>query len=101
MARILKIQELQATAMMDTPTYILGMAETARMKMDVDPSTLTIDKITCVGECGASIPSTKKRLEEAWGAKVYDHAGARNTVRILASVKMLEINISDLVDLDA
>ncbi|UCF94074.1 MAG: phenylacetate--CoA ligase family protein, partial [Desulfobacterales bacterium] len=35
-----------------------------------------INKITCAGECGASIPSTKKRLEEAWGAKVYDHAGA-------------------------
>jgi hypothetical protein len=26
---------------------------------------------------------------------------ARNTVRILASVKMLEINISDLVELDS
>ena len=26
---------------------------------------------------------------------------ARNTVRILASVKMLEINVTDLVDLDA
>ena len=75
-ARILKIQELQATAMMGTPTYILGMAETARMKMNMDPAQLSINKITCAGECGASIPSTKKRLEEAWGAKVYDHAGA-------------------------
>ena len=75
-ARILKIQELQATAMMGTPTYILGMAETAQTKMDIDPSELTIDKITCAGECGASIPSTKRRLETAWGAKVYDHAGA-------------------------
>jgi phenylacetate-CoA ligase len=75
-ARILKIQELKATAMMGTPTYILGMAEAARMKLDIDPSQLTISKITCAGECGASIPSTKKRLEEAWGAKVYDHAGA-------------------------
>jgi len=75
-ARILKIQELQATAMMGTPTYILGMAETARSKMDIDPSKLTIEKITCAGECGASIPSTKKRMEDAWGAKVYDHAGA-------------------------
>jgi hypothetical protein len=26
---------------------------------------------------------------------------ARNTVRIMASVKMLEINVSDLVELDA
>ena len=75
-ARILKIQELQATAMMGTPTYILGMAETARLKMNLDPAQLSINKITCAGECGASIPSTKKRLEEAWGAKVYDHAGA-------------------------
>jgi len=75
-ARILKIQELRATAMMGTPTYILGMAETARSKMGIDPSQLTIDKITCAGECGASIPSTKKRLEDAWNAKVYDHAGA-------------------------
>jgi len=75
-ARILKIMELQATAMMGTPTYILGMAETARSKMDIDPSKLTIEKITCAGECGASIPSTKKRMEDAWGAKVYDHAGA-------------------------
>ena len=75
-ARILKIQELQATAMMATPTYVLGMADTARDKLDIDPSSLTIDKITCAGEPGASIPTTKKRMEEAWGAKVYDHAGA-------------------------
>jgi phenylacetate-CoA ligase len=75
-ARILKIQELQATAMMGTPTYILGMAETARLKMDIDASGLPIGKITCAGECGASIPATKKRLEDVWGAKVFDHAGA-------------------------
>ena len=75
-ARILKIEELQATAMMGTPTYILGMAETAKSKMGMDPSKMTIERITCAGECGASIPSTKRRMEQAWGAKVYDHAGA-------------------------
>lgn len=75
-ARILKIQELKATAMMATPTYVLGMADVARKKLGIDPASLTIDKITCAGEPGASIPSTKKRMEEAWGAKVYDHAGA-------------------------
>lgn len=75
-ARILKIQELKATAMMATPTYVLGMADTARNKMGIDPAALTIKKITCAGEPGASIPTTKKRMEEAWGAKVYDHAGA-------------------------
>ncbi|MFH1952365.1 MAG: phenylacetate--CoA ligase family protein [Pseudomonadota bacterium] len=75
-ARILKIQELKATAMMATPTYVLGMADTARNKMNLDPSALTINKITCAGEPGASIPTTKKRMEAAWGAKVYDHSGA-------------------------
>ena len=75
-ARILKIQELQATALMGTPTYILGMADTARNKMGIEPSELGIQKITCAGEPGASIPSTKQRMENAWNAKVYDHAGA-------------------------
>jgi phenylacetate-CoA ligase len=75
-ARVLKIQELEATAMMGTPTYMLSMAATARDKLGIDPSALSIEKITCAGEPGASIPSTKQRMEEAWGAKVYDHAGA-------------------------
>ena len=75
-ARILKIKELRATAMMGTPTYILGMAETAKRKMDIDPATLGISKITCAGEPGASIVSTKRRMESAWNAKVFDHAGA-------------------------
>lgn len=75
-ARILKIQELKASALMATPTYILGMADTAKTKMDIDPAELGIKRITCAGEPGAGIPSTKRRIETAWNAKVYDHAGA-------------------------
>ncbi|MEJ2639511.1 MAG: phenylacetate--CoA ligase family protein [Desulfosarcinaceae bacterium] len=75
-ARILKIQELKTTAMMATPTYVLGMADVARNRMGIDPAGLGITKITCAGEPGASIPSTKRRMEAAWNAKVYDHAGA-------------------------
>jgi phenylacetate-CoA ligase len=75
-ARILKMQELNATALMATPTYVLGMADKAR-QMGIDPAKdLSISKILCAGEPGASIPATKKRMEEAWGAKVYDHVGA-------------------------
>jgi phenylacetate-CoA ligase len=37
---------------------------------------LKIRKITVAGEPGGSVPSTKKRMEAAWGAKVYDHIGA-------------------------
>lgn len=76
-ARILKMRELRATAFMATPTYVLGMADTARRKLGIDPANeLTIQRITCAGEPGASIPTTKRRMEEAWGAKVYDHIGA-------------------------
>lgn len=76
-ARILKMMELKATAFMATPTYILGMADTARKKLGIDPSKdLCIRKITAAGEPGACIPATKKRMEEAWGAKVYDQVGA-------------------------
>jgi phenylacetate-CoA ligase len=76
-ARLLKMQELKATALMATPTYVLGMADTARRDLNLDPAKdLNISKILCAGEPGASILATKKRMEEAWGAKVYDHVGA-------------------------
>jgi len=76
-ARILKMQELKATAMGATPTYILGMAETARNKLGLDPvKDLQIRKITVAGEPGGSVPATRKRMEDAWGAKVYDQVGS-------------------------
>jgi len=74
--RILKMKELQATALMCTPTYALHMAEVAgRMGINL-PNELHIAKMLCSGEPGALIPATKRRIEERWGAKVYDHAGA-------------------------
>ena len=74
--RLLKIKELRATALMATPTYVLSMADACRQKLNMDPRDLNIKKILCAGEPGAGIPATKKRMEEAWGAKVYDHVGA-------------------------
>ena len=75
-ARILKMQELRCTAFMATPTYVLGMADTAMTKLGINPKDIGIKRITVAGEPGGSIPSTRKRMEEAWGAKVYDHCGA-------------------------
>jgi len=73
--RILKMKELKATAFMATPTYVLGMADSCK-KLDIDPKELGIKRILCAGEPGASVPSTKKRMEQAWGCDVYDHIGA-------------------------
>jgi phenylacetate-CoA ligase len=76
-ARVLKMQELKCTAMMATPTYVLGMAETARNKLGMDVAKeLQVQRITCAGEPGASVASTKRRMEETWNAKVYDHIGS-------------------------
>ncbi len=75
-ARVLKIGELKPTAFCATPTYVLGMADTARRKLGVDPARMGIKRITVAGEPGGSIPTTRRRMEEAWGARVYDHVGA-------------------------
>jgi len=54
-----------------------------------------------LNEINAKIQLMKKTAEELNRIGENFPALARNTVRILASVKMLEINVSDLVELDA
>ena len=54
-----------------------------------------------LNEIDAKIQLMKKTAEELNRIGENFPALARNTVRILASVKMLEINVSDLVELDA
>jgi len=76
-ARILKMKEVRATALMATPTYLLRMAEVARTKLGINPATdLYVTKIATGAEPGGSIPATKKRIEQTWGAKLYEHSGA-------------------------
>lgn len=71
-ARISKIREIKATALLNTPTYGLHMAEEAQ-KMGLDARDLGIKRMLCAGE---PLPqATRKRLETTWGAEVYDHIG--------------------------
>ena len=71
--RIQKMKEVKATALMNTPTYGLHMAEVAR-EMGIDPKRdLHIKRMICAGE---PMPEpTRLRMEELWGADVYDHIG--------------------------
>ena len=70
--RIAKIKEIKATAMMNTPTYGLHMAEAAR-DIGINPRDLGIRKMLCAGE---PLPdATRRLLEKTWGAEVYDHIG--------------------------
>jgi len=72
-ARIQKMKDVQATALMNTPTYGLHMIEVAK-EMGIDPKRdLRIKKMICAGE---PMPEPSRlRLEEEWGADVYDHIG--------------------------
>src|SRR5581483_3178907 len=73
--RLQMILDNQVTVLVCTPTYALRLAEVAR-EQGVDVSGSTVRLTLHAGEPGASIPSTKRRIEEAWGARCYDHAGA-------------------------
>jgi len=70
--RINKMMELGATALLNTPTYGLHLAEVAE-KMGLDPKEIGIRRMVCAGE--PMPPATRKMLEDLWGAEVYDHIG--------------------------
>jgi phenylacetate-CoA ligase len=72
--RLRAIEEVGATALVCTPSYALRLAEVAQEHgMDMRQSTIRVT--IHAGEPGASIPATRTRIEQAWGAKSYDHAG--------------------------
>ncbi len=73
--RLRLMAEFGATAMCCTPTYALRLSEVAREE-GFDLSTIPMRTTVHAGEPGASLPAVKERIEAAWGAKCYDHAGA-------------------------
>jgi phenylacetate-CoA ligase len=74
--RLKAIIDYGATALICTPTYALHMASEAR-NAGIDLAKESAIRITVhAGEPGASIPSTKRMIEESWGARCFDHPGA-------------------------
>ena len=74
--RIRAILSNNVTVVICTPTYALRLAEVAEQE-GVDLSKDANVRVTIhAGEPGASLPATKQRIEERWGARAYDHAGA-------------------------
>ncbi len=64
------------TVLVCTPTYALRLAEVAR-QLGINLNEDSKIRVTIhAGEPGASIPATKQRIEECWGARAYDHTGA-------------------------
>jgi phenylacetate-CoA ligase len=72
--RLAAIETLGATALCCTPSYALHLAQAARER-GMDLARLGIRATVHAGEPGAGIPTVRARIEEAWGARAYDHAG--------------------------
>jgi phenylacetate-CoA ligase len=72
--RLQTILATNATVLICTPTYALHLAEVAR-EQGVDIRSSAVRVTVHAGEPGASIPNTRARIEEAWGARCYDHIG--------------------------
>jgi phenylacetate-CoA ligase len=73
--RLRMIIDNRCTVLVCTPTYALHLAEIAE-KLALDLRRCAIHSAILMGEPGASVDSVKNRIEQAWGATCYDHAGA-------------------------
>jgi phenylacetate-CoA ligase len=72
--RLHGIFERQATVLVCTPTYALRLAEVARQQ-GIDLARGPIRTTVHAGEPGAGIPETRRRIQEAFGARTFDHVG--------------------------
>ncbi|MFO0967904.1 MAG: AMP-binding protein [Gemmataceae bacterium] len=72
-ARLRLLVDNEARVMLCTPTYALHLAEAAAQEGIAIRGAL--NTIIVAGEPGGSIPATRERIEEAWGARLFDHSG--------------------------
>jgi phenylacetate-CoA ligase len=73
-ARLHYLIDNDATIVCCTPTYALRMAEVAASER-IDLAGSSVRALIVAGEPGGHIPETRSRIESAWGARVFDHAG--------------------------
>ena len=73
-ARLRFLLDNGCTVVCCTPTYALRMAEVAADER-IDLAGSAVRKLIVAGEPGGSIPATRQRIEQAWGARVFDHTG--------------------------
>lgn len=73
--RLSMIESIGATVVCCTPTYALHLAEIARVDGRRPLAEGTVRLLIVAGEPGGSIPATRERIEESWGARVLDHHG--------------------------
>lgn len=75
LGRLDLIKRTNATTLFCTPSYALHLAEVGE-EHGIRVKDLPIQTVFVAGEPGGSVPSIRGRIEAAWEAKVFDHAGA-------------------------
>jgi phenylacetate-CoA ligase len=75
LGRLQLARTLAATVLVATPSYALHLAEVAE-EHKIDLAALPIRLVIVAGEPGGSVPATRARIADAWGADVLDHSGA-------------------------
>jgi phenylacetate-CoA ligase len=73
--RLHMMRDLGATVICCTPTYALRLVEVAH-EQNFNLRSIPVRALIHAGEPGANIAQTKARIESAWQAKCFDHAGA-------------------------
>ena len=73
--RLETMREYGATALLCTPSYALHLAKVAADR-GLGAALDGVERVVCTGEPGASMPAVRDRIEAAWGARCFDHAGA-------------------------
>jgi len=73
-AKLRLIEEIRPTRVSGTASYLLHLLEVAG-ELGIDTRRLGLGSVSCFGEPGAAVPSTRKRLEEGWNAWVADGYG--------------------------
>lgn len=74
-ARLECLARYQATVLCCTPTYALRLGEQIGAASGMERRDLAVRKVIVAGEPGGSVPAVRRRLEELWGARVFDHHG--------------------------
>jgi len=75
LGRLQLARSLGATVLVATPSYALHLAEVAE-EHKIDLAATPVRLVIVAGEPGGSIPATRARIADRWGAEVLDHAGA-------------------------
>ena len=77
--RLQMLDLYRPTILVATPSYSLHLANAMR-EAGADPAESSVNKVICGGEPASGIVSTRKRIEESWGAEMHDVYGCTEAI---------------------